>query len=88
MVVGIVIAAMGVACAVWGGMFLFNVRGAADRAAERRNAVRAVTAARTGDLALLEPSRFKAGFFRVLGGFLVPGGLFMGLVGAVIATIG
>ncbi|MFE0650587.1 hypothetical protein ACFVZH_18565 [Streptomyces sp. NPDC059534] len=88
MVAGIGIAVVGIGIAVWGTMLLFDLRGAATRSVERRNAVRAVTAARTGDLSLTEPSRFGRGFFRFLGAVLAPGGLFLALVGAVIASLG
>ncbi|MEH0544137.1 hypothetical protein ACWGH3_29185 [Streptomyces sp. NPDC054884] len=72
---------LGVAGAGWEAMFLFNVRGAADKVAERRNAVRAVTAARTMDLTLMEPSRFGPWFFRLVGGVLMTCCLFLGFIG-------
>lgn len=74
MAVGIVLLVLGVGAVGWGAMFLFNLRGAADKATARRNAVRAVTAARVMDLSLTEPSRFGAWFFRLLGGIALPGG--------------
>jgi hypothetical protein len=81
--VGIMLLVLGIAAACWGALFVFNLRGAADKAAERRNAVRAVAAARTMNLGLTEPSRVGPRFFRLLGGITLPGGLFLGFVGLV-----
>ncbi|MDQ1006906.1 hypothetical protein QFZ82_001391 [Streptomyces sp. V4I23] len=83
--VGIGLLVLGMTGVGWGAMFLFNLRGAADKAAARRNAVRAVTAARTMDLGLTEPSRFGPWFFRLVGGMTLPGGLLLGFVGLVLA---
>jgi hypothetical protein len=69
-------------------MFLFNLRGAADKAAARRNAVRAVTAVRTMDLGLTEPSRFGPCFFRLIGGIGLPGGLLLGFIGLALTLTG
>lgn len=85
--VGIVLLVVGMAGACWGALFLFNVRGAADKAAERRNAVRALAGARTMDLALTEPSRVGPRFFRLMGGITLPGGLFLAFAGLVL-TLG
>lgn len=82
--VGIVLLVLGTFGAGWGAMCLFNLRNAAEKAAARRNAVRAVTAARTMDLDLAEPSRLGPWFFRLLGGITLPGGLFLAIVGLVL----
>ncbi|GHD38358.1 hypothetical protein [Streptomyces galbus] len=87
MVVGIALFVLGLAGVAWGAMFLFNVRGAADKAAARRNAVRAVTAARTMDLGLAEPSQLGAWFFRLMGGIVLLGSPLLALAGLVIATL-
>lgn len=79
--VGILLLVLGVAGTGWGAMFLFNLRGATTKAAARRNAVRAVTAARTMDLTLTEPSRLGPWFFRLAGGVILAGSLFLGVVG-------
>ncbi|MYU25644.1 hypothetical protein [Streptomyces sp. SID8352] len=83
---GIALFILGLAGVAWGVMFLFNVRGAADEFAARRNAVRAVAAAQTMNLRLTEPSRLGAWFFRLMGGivFLCSPGL--ALAGLVIAA--
>ncbi|MFE7806326.1 hypothetical protein ACFU51_16985 [Streptomyces sp. NPDC057430] len=78
---GILLLTLGLAGSAWGAMFLFNFRRAANKAAERRNAVRAVTAARTVDLGLTQPSMFGAWFFRLVGGIVLPAGLFLAFVG-------
>ncbi|MFC7928505.1 hypothetical protein [Streptomyces cinereoruber] len=83
---GIALFVMGLAGMVWGARFLFNVRGAADEAVARRNAVRAVTAARTLDMGLTEPSRFGAWFFRLTGGVVFLFSPVLALVGLVVAT--
>ncbi|WP_327309090.1 hypothetical protein OG730_41035 [Streptomyces sp. NBC_01298] len=72
----------------WGAMYLFNLRGTADKAAARRNAGRAVSAARTMDLSLTEPSQLGAWFFRLMGGFMLPAGLVLCLVGLVLMVEG
>lgn len=81
MVVGIVLLGLGVGAVGWGAMNLFNLRGTADKAVARRNAVRAVAAARSMDVGLAQPSRIGAWFFRLMGGFLLPCGLFLGFIG-------
>ncbi|MBT2444918.1 hypothetical protein J7E93_33460 [Streptomyces sp. ISL-36] len=86
-VVGIALFMLGLAGVVWGALFLFNVRGAADKAAARRNAVRAVTAARTLNMRLTEPSRFGAWFFRLMGGIVFLGSPVLALAGLAIATL-
>ncbi|MFH9724184.1 hypothetical protein ACH4M4_14640 [Streptomyces sp. NPDC017254] len=68
-------------------MFLFNVRGAVDKAVARRNAVRAVTAARTLNMGLAEPSRLGAWFFRLTGGIVFLCSPLLALAGLVIATL-
>ncbi|MFD0369416.1 hypothetical protein [Streptomyces sp. NPDC059071] len=84
---GIALFVFGLAGVAWGAMFLFNVRGAADKAVARRNAVRAVTAARTLDMGLAEPSRFGAWFFRLVGGIVLLGSPVLALAGLAIATL-
>ncbi|MEU8621123.1 hypothetical protein [Streptomyces sp. NPDC048623] len=84
---GIALFVLGLAGVAWGAMFLFNVRGAADKAAARRNAVRAVTAARTLNIGLTEPSRFGAWFFRLMGGIALLSSPVLALAGLVIATL-
>ncbi|MFJ9807327.1 hypothetical protein ACIRTB_03750 [Streptomyces sp. NPDC101158] len=86
-VVGVALFVLGLAGMVWGARFLFNVRGAADKAAARRNDVRAVTAARTLDMGLTEPSRFGAWFFRLVGGIAFLGSPVIALAGLVVATL-
>ncbi|MGW2118483.1 hypothetical protein [Streptomyces zhihengii] len=88
MLVAIGLLVMGLAAAGWGAAFLFNLRGATDRAVTRRNAVRAVTAARTSDLSLAEPSLLGAWFFRLVGGILLPAGLFIAFIGLVFTIAG
>ncbi|MGA5498970.1 hypothetical protein ACPCSP_32035 [Streptomyces cinereoruber] len=83
---GIALFVLGLAGVAWGAMFLFNVRGAADKAVARRNAVRAVTAARTLNMGLAEPSRFGAWFFRLTGGVVFLFSPVLALVGLVVAT--
>ncbi|MFJ6012072.1 hypothetical protein [Streptomyces sp. NPDC092952] len=83
---GIGLFVLGLAGMAWGAMFLFNLRGAADKAVARRNAVRAVTAARTLNMGLAEPSRFGAWFFRLMGGIVFLGSPVVALAGLVIAT--
>ncbi|MFE4590401.1 hypothetical protein [Streptomyces laurentii] len=87
MVAGIALFVMGLGVIGWGTMYAFNLRGAVDKAVARRNAVRAVTATRTMNLGLTEPSRLGAWFFRLMGAVMVPGGLFLALVGLVIASL-
>ncbi|MFE5614138.1 hypothetical protein [Streptomyces sp. NPDC056524] len=84
---GIALFVLGLAGVAWGAMFLFNVRGAADKAVARRNAVRAVTAARTLNMGLTEPSRFGAWFFRLAGGIVFLGSPVLALAGLAIATL-
>ncbi|MEU2549454.1 hypothetical protein ABZ618_29175 [Streptomyces roseolus] len=87
MVEGIALFILGLAGVAGGAMFLFNVRGAADKVAARRNAVRAVTAAQTMNLGLTEPSRFGAWFFRLIGGIVFLGSPLLAFAGLVIATL-
>ncbi|MFI1371278.1 hypothetical protein ACH4UY_04605 [Streptomyces longwoodensis] len=87
MLAGIALFVLGLAGMAWGVMFLFNVRGAADKAAARRNAVRAVTAAQTMDLGLTEPSRLGPWFFRLTGGLVFVGSPLLALAGLAIATL-
>ncbi|MFG3347867.1 hypothetical protein ACGF1Z_22710 [Streptomyces sp. NPDC048018] len=87
MSVGIALFVLGLAGVVWGAGFLFNVRGMADKAAARRNDVRAVTAARTLNIGLTEPSRFGAWFFRLVGGIVLLGSPVIALAGLAIATL-
>lgn len=87
MVVGIALFVLGLAAMVWGAMFLFNVRGAADKATARRNDVRAVTAARTLNIGLTEPSRLGPWFFRLTGGIVFLCSPALALAGLVIATL-
>ncbi|MFF8697141.1 hypothetical protein ACF08W_33545 [Streptomyces sp. NPDC015144] len=87
MVVGIGLVVLGLAGMAWGAMFLFNLRGAADKAVARRDAVRAVTAARTLDMGLTEPSRLGAWFFRLMGGIAFLGSPVVALAGLAIATL-
>lgn len=84
-VTAILLAVMGLAGAVWGVVFLFNVRGAADKAAQRRNAVRAAVGARTMQPELMEKSIFGPWFFRLAGGVVAPGGLLLMVVGLAFA---
>ncbi|MFC8506290.1 hypothetical protein ACFU3J_11855 [Streptomyces sp. NPDC057411] len=84
---GIALFLLGLAGVAWGAMFLFNLRGAADKAVARRNAVRSVTAARTLDIGLAEPSRIGAWFFRLMGGVVFLGSPVIALVGLVVATL-
>ncbi|MGP3756499.1 hypothetical protein [Streptomyces sp. IBSNAI001] len=86
--VGILLMVCGAAGAGWGAMFLFNLHGAADKAAARRDAVRAVSAARTLDLGLAQPSRLGASFFRAIGGVVLPCGLILGLIGLALTLTG
>ncbi|MFD4900973.1 hypothetical protein [Streptomyces sp. NPDC058377] len=86
--VGILLMVCGAAGVGWGAMYLFDLRGAADKAAARRNAVRAVTAARTLDLGLAQPSRLGASFFRAIGGVVLPCGLVLGLIGLALTLTG
>ncbi|MGO4632562.1 hypothetical protein AB4225_16715 [Streptomyces sp. 2RAF24] len=88
MAVGIVLLVFGVGAAGWGAMFLFNLRGAADKVTARRNAVRAVNGARSMDLTLTEPSRIGPWFFRLVGGIVLPGGLFLGFIGLALTLTG
>ncbi|MGW3558674.1 hypothetical protein ACWDNT_15090 [Streptomyces sp. NPDC000963] len=85
---GVALFVLGLAGTVWGAMFLFNVRGAADKAVVRRNAVRTVTAARTLDMGLTQPSRFGAWFFRLTGGVVFLFSPVLALAGLVVATRG
>ncbi|MEU5918269.1 hypothetical protein ACWEPZ_08845 [Streptomyces sp. NPDC004288] len=87
MVVGIGLFVLGLAGTVWGAMALFNLRGTVDKAVARRNAVRAVTAARTMDLGLTEPSRLGGWFFRLMGGIVFVGSPLLALAGLVVATL-
>ncbi|MEU7111687.1 hypothetical protein [Streptomyces sp. NPDC046182] len=84
---GIALFVLGLAGGAWGAMFLFNLRGAADKAVARRNAVRAVTAARTLNTGLTEPSRFGAWFFRLAGGIVLLGSPVLALAGLAVATL-
>ncbi|MFE4215003.1 hypothetical protein [Streptomyces sp. NPDC056844] len=86
--VGILLMVCGAAGAGWGAMYLFDLRGAAGKAAARRNAVRAVTGARTLDLGLAQPSRLGASFFRAVGGVVLPCGLILGLIGLALTLTG
>lgn len=72
----------------WGAIYLFNIRGAADKAASRRNAVRTITAARTMDLSLTQPSVFRPWFFRIVGGIVMAGCLFLASVGLIALLAG
>ncbi|WP_190160836.1 hypothetical protein [Streptomyces litmocidini] len=83
---GIALFILGLAGVAWGAMFLFNVRGAADKIAARRNAVRAVAAAQTMNLRLTEPSRLGTWFFRLTGGIVFLCSPLLVLAGLVIAT--
>jgi hypothetical protein len=83
---GIVLLVLGTFGAGWGAMCLFNLRNTADKAAARRNAARAVSAARTMALDLGEPSRLGPWFFRLLGGITLPSGLFLAFVGFVLTV--
>ncbi|MFE1299095.1 hypothetical protein [Streptomyces sp. NPDC058731] len=85
---GILVLVIGVAGAAWGARFLFDVGGATGKVVERRNAVRAVTGARTMDLRLTEPSRFGPWFFRLVGGIVFLGGLFLLFVGLALTLPG
>ncbi|MEU9671518.1 hypothetical protein AB0E25_39465 [Streptomyces bobili] len=85
---GILLLVIGVAGTGWGAMYLFNVRGAADKIAARRNEVRAVTAARTMNLALTEPSRFGPWFFRITAGVIMAVSLPLGFVGLAVTFAG
>ncbi|MFD3571103.1 hypothetical protein [Streptomyces sp. NPDC058667] len=67
---GITLFVLGLAGMAWGAMLLFNVRGTVDKAVARRNAVRAVTGARTLNMRLAEPSRLGPWFFRLTGGII------------------
>lgn len=78
---GVLLLVLGVGGAGWGAMSLFNLRGVADKATARRNAVRAVNGARSMDLSLAQPSRIGPWFFRLVGGIVLPCGLFLGFVG-------
>ncbi|MFG2772659.1 hypothetical protein [Streptomyces sp. NPDC048350] len=84
---GIALFVCGLAGVAWGAMFLFNLRGAADKAVARRNAVRAVTAGRTLNMGLTEPSRFGVWFFRLVGGIVLLGSPVLALAGLAIATL-
>ncbi|MFE5733193.1 hypothetical protein ACFQ7A_20075 [Streptomyces sp. NPDC056528] len=83
---GIALFILGLAGVAWGAMFLFNVRGAADKVTARRNAVRAVAAAQTMNPRLTEPSRLGAWFFRLTGGIVFLCSPLLALAGLVIAT--
>ncbi|MFB6520134.1 hypothetical protein [Streptomyces sp. NPDC056401] len=83
---GIALLVFGLVSVGGGAVCLFNLHGTADKAAARRNAGRAVTAARTMDLT--EPSQLGAWFFRLMGGFILPAGLLLCLVGLVLMTDG
>ncbi|MCX5409840.1 hypothetical protein OHA37_39100 [Streptomyces sp. NBC_00335] len=86
--VGIALLVFGTVSVGWGSVLLFNLRGTADKAAARRNTGRAVTAARTMDLSLTEPSQLGPWFFRLMGGFILPAGLALCLVGLVLTVEG
>ncbi|MDX3531558.1 hypothetical protein P1P75_35475 [Streptomyces sp. ID05-39B] len=85
---GILLLTIGVAGTGWGARYLFNVRGAADKIAARRNAVRAVTAARTMNLALTEPSRFGPWFFRITAGVTMASSLLLAFAGLALTFAG
>ncbi|MDD9380597.1 hypothetical protein M8Z33_28870 [Streptomyces sp. ZAF1911] len=85
---GIALLVFGLVSTGGGAMYLFNLRGTADKSAARRNAGRAVTAARTMDLSLTEPSQLGAWFFRLMGAFILPAGLALCLVALVLMTEG
>ncbi|MEU8542345.1 hypothetical protein AB0C52_20555 [Streptomyces sp. NPDC048717] len=86
MIAGIVLSVLGPAGICWGAMHAFNLRGTADKAVARRNAVRAVTAAHTMDLRLTRPSRFGPWFFRLVGALVMLGSPVLVLVGLALAT--
>ncbi|MFJ8229011.1 hypothetical protein ACIQ9E_03475 [Streptomyces sp. NPDC094448] len=88
MAVGILLLVLASAAASWGIVSVFNIRGAADKAAARRNAVRAAAAARTMDLRLTEPSRIGPWFFRLTGGIILTCAPILGLVGVVVLLEG
>ncbi|WP_330175025.1 hypothetical protein OG875_16730 [Streptomyces sp. NBC_01498] len=73
---------LGTGGAVWGGRYLFNVRGAADKAAERGNAVRA---ARATGLELAEP-QMGPWYFKIIGGIVMPVGLMLSILSIVLAV--
>ncbi|GGZ05074.1 hypothetical protein [Streptomyces nitrosporeus] len=71
------LAVIALAGTVGGLLFLFNVRGAADKAAERRNAVRAAAGARTMQIGLAQESRMGPSLFRYAGGVVGLGSLLL-----------
>ncbi|MFF6790058.1 hypothetical protein ACVW0K_004974 [Streptomyces filamentosus] len=84
MIAGIGLCAFGTAAFVWGARYAFNLRGATDRALARGSEIRALAAARRGELggAAAGPPPWR---FRLRAGLVMAGGPPLALLGLVLA---